>query len=114
MSTDLVLLAVLMFAVTYPSRAAGLLAPGMDRLPKIALDYLQLVGPAVLTAIAAVGVLVLVDPSGTPTLRVGVEALAVTACLGVVAWRRNLLLGLLVAVVIVAVARAVGVTSLSV
>ncbi len=114
MSTDLVLLAVLMFAVTYPSRAAGLLAPGMDRLPRIALDYLQLVGPAVLTAIAAVGVLVLVDPTGAPTLRVGVEALAVTACLGVVAWRRNLLLGLLVAVVIVAVARAVGLTSLPV
>ncbi len=114
MSTDLVLLALLMFVVTYPSRAVGLLAPGMDRLPQIALDYLQLVGPAVLTAIAAVGVLVLVDPTGAPTLRVGVEALAVTACLGVVAWRRNLLLGLLVAVVIVAVARAVGLTSLPV
>ena len=35
MSTNLVLLAVLMFAVTYPSRAAGLLTPGLDRLPKI-------------------------------------------------------------------------------
>ncbi len=58
MSTDLVLLAVLMFAVTYPSRALGLLTPGMDRLPKAALDYLQLVGPAVLTAIAAVDVFV--------------------------------------------------------
>ena len=80
----------------------------MDRLPRIALDYLQLVGPAVLTAIAAVGVLVLVDPSGVPTIHVGVEALAVIACLGVVAWRKNLLLGLLVAVVIVTVARALG------
>ena len=56
MSTDLVLLAVLMFAVTYPTRALGLLTPGMERLPKVALDYLQLVGPAVLTAIAAVNV----------------------------------------------------------
>ena len=28
MSTNLVLLAVLMFAVTYPSRALGLLTPG--------------------------------------------------------------------------------------
>jgi branched-subunit amino acid transport protein len=112
MSTDLVLLAVLMFAVTYPSRALGLLTPGMDRLPKIAIDYLQLVGPAVLTAIAAVDVLVLVDPSGTPTFHVGIEALAVTACLGVVAWRRNLLLGLLVAVAIVTVARATGLAAL--
>ena len=34
MSTSLVLLAVLMFAVTYPSRALGLLAPGLDRLPQ--------------------------------------------------------------------------------
>lgn len=109
MSSDLVLLAVLMFAVTYPSRALGLLTPGMDRLPRLAFDYLQLVGPAVLTAIAAVGVCVLVDPEGTPTFRVGIEALAVTACLLVVAWRRNLLLGLVVAVVLVAGARALGI-----
>jgi branched-subunit amino acid transport protein len=112
MSTDLVLLAVLMFAVTYPSRALGLLTPGMDRLPRIALDYLQLVGPAVLAAIAAVDVLVLVDAAGKPSFQVGVEALAVTTCLAVVAWRRNLLLGLVVAVVIVAVARALGWASL--
>ena len=50
MTTDLVLLAVLMFAATYPSRAVGLLTPGLERLPRIALDYLQLVGPAILTA----------------------------------------------------------------
>jgi len=29
MSTELVLLAVLMFAVTYPTRALGLLTPGL-------------------------------------------------------------------------------------
>lgn len=108
MSTDLVLLAVLMFAVTYPSRAVGILTPGMERLPKPALDYLQLVGPAVLAAIAAVDVLVLLDADGQPTFRIGIEALAVVACLGIVAWRRNLLLGLLVAVIIVVVARATG------
>ena len=34
MSTDLVPLAFLMFAVTYPSRAIGLLAPGDRRLPR--------------------------------------------------------------------------------
>jgi branched-subunit amino acid transport protein len=47
-STELVLLAVLMFAVTYPTRALGLLTPGLERLPRLAFDYLQLVGPAVL------------------------------------------------------------------
>ena len=64
MSTDLVLLAVLMFAVTYPSRAIGLLTPGLERLPRRAFDYLQLVGPAVLTAIAAVNVIVVTDDGG--------------------------------------------------
>ena len=39
-STDLVPLAVLMWAVTYPSRAIGLLAPAIDRLPRRVLDYL--------------------------------------------------------------------------
>lgn len=108
MSTDLVLLAVLMFLVTYPSRALGILTPGLERLPRPALDYLQLVGPAVLAALAGVGVLVDVDASGHSTLQVGIEALAVVACLGIVAWRRNLLLGLLVAVTIVAIARFTG------
>jgi branched-subunit amino acid transport protein len=114
MSTDLVLLAVLMFAVTYPSRAVGLLTPGLDRLPKIAFDYLQLVGPAVLAALAAVGVMVVVGDDDVPSFYVGVEWLAVLACVGIVAWRRNLLLGLIAAVVIVAIARAAGVAALPV
>lgn len=108
MSTDLVLLAVLMFAVTYPSRALGLLAPGLDRMPKVVLDYLQLVGPAVLAALAAVGVMVVVGDDDVPSFHVGIEWLAVLACVGIVAWRRNLLLGLVAACVIVAIARAAG------
>ncbi len=40
---------------------SALLAPGIERLPAIALDYLQLVGPAVLAALAAVNVMVVVD-----------------------------------------------------
>ena len=112
MSTNLVLLAVLMFAVTYPSRAVGLLTPGLDRLPKIAFDYLQLVGPAVLAALAAVSVMVVVDDAGTPSFHVGIEWIAVLACLGIVAWRRNLFLGLIVAVAIVIVARATGFAAL--
>src|SRR4029450_7168579 len=91
MSTDLVLLAVLMFAATYPTRALGLLWPGIDRLPRVALDYLQLVGPAVLTALAAVNVMVVVDGNGQPAFHVGIEWVAVLACLAITAWRKNLL-----------------------
>lgn len=112
MSTNLVLLAVLMFAVTYPSRALGLLAPGLDRMPKVALDYLQLVGPAVLAALAAVSVMVTVGADDMPSFHVGVEWVAVVACLAVVARRRNLFLGLVVAVAIVAIARATGLAAI--
>ena len=108
MSTQLVFLAVLMFLVTYPSRALGLLAPAMDRLPRRALDYLQLVGPAILSALAAVNVMVVVTDAG-PQFHVGLEWLAVGACLAVVAWRRNLFLGLVVAVGIAIVGRTVGI-----
>jgi branched-subunit amino acid transport protein len=112
MTTDLVLLAVLMFAVTYPSRALGLLTPGLDRLPRVAFDYLQLVGPAVLAALAAVNVMVATDDAGATSFHVGIEWLAVAACLGIVAWRRNLLLGLAAAVAIVAIARALGLAAM--
>lgn len=108
MTTDLVLLAVLMAAVTYPSRALPLLAPGIERLPPAALQYLRLVGPAVLASLAAVGTLVVGGEDGSRSLHVGVETLAVGACIGVVAWRRNLFLGLVVAVALVALLRTLG------
>ena len=111
MSTNLVLLAVLMFAATYPSRAIGLLTPGLDRLPKVAIEYLQLVGPAVLAALAAVSVMVVVTDD-RPSFHIGVEWIAVVACLAIVARRRNLLLGLVAAVAIVAIARAMGLAAL--
>jgi branched-subunit amino acid transport protein len=111
-STDVVVLAVLMFAATYPSRALGLLTPGLDRLPKAAIDYLQLVGPAALATLAAVSVMVVTDATGSPSFHVGIEWVAVVACLAVVAWRRNLLLGLVVAVAIVAGSRALGFAAL--
>lgn len=112
MSTELVLLAVLMFAATYPARALGLLTPGLDRLPKKAFDYLQLVGPAVLAAIAAVNVIVVTNEDGVPSIHVGVEWLAVIVCLGITAWRKNLLLGLIAAVALVTIARATGLAAL--
>ncbi len=109
MSVELVGLAVLMFAVTYPARAIPLLVPRFENLPPRALEYLRLVGPAVLGAIAASEVLLGEGPDGQPTLTIGPEVLAVLACAAVVAWRRNLALGLLVAVVLIAVLRAAGI-----
>ena len=114
MTIGLIPLAILMFAVTYPSRALGLLAPGLDRLPRRAFDYLKLVGPAVLAALAAVNVMVAPDDAGAPHLHIGIEWVAVIACLAVVAWRRNLLLGLLTAVAIVVVARGLGLAAIPV
>ena len=108
MSGNLVLLAILMFAVTYPSRALGLVSPGMDRLPRIAVEYLQLVGPAVLAALAAVTVMVVVGDDGQPSFHVGIEWVGVLACLAIVVRWRNLLLGLVAAVAIVAIGRAAG------
>jgi branched-subunit amino acid transport protein len=111
-STELVPLAVLMFLVTYPTRALGLLTPWLDRLPRVGFDYLQLVGPAVLASLAAVSVMVLTDDTGRSSFHVGIEWVAVLACLVVTAWRRNLLLGLIASVAIVVVARATGFAAL--
>lgn len=112
MSTELIPLAILMFVVTYPSRALGLLTPWLDKLPRVGFDYLQLVGPAVLASLAAVSVMVVTDDAGTPSFHIGIEWVAVLACLGVTAWRRNLLLGLVAAVGIVVAARATGLAAL--
>lgn len=107
MSVELVPLAVLMFAVTYPSRAIGLLNPAIERMPRAALDYLQLVGPAVLAALAAVNVMV-ATTDGRSVFVVGLPWLSVIACIAIVKWRRNLFLGLAAAVAIAIAGRAVG------
>jgi branched-subunit amino acid transport protein len=107
-TTDLVPLAVLMFAVTYPSRAIGMLAPAMERLPQPALEYLRLVGPAVLAALAAVNTVVQTRSDGLSVIVVGLPWLSVLACIALVVWRRSLLLGLIAAVAIAAAGRAIG------
>jgi branched-subunit amino acid transport protein len=112
MSIHLVGLAVLMGLVTYPSRALPLLVPGIERLPRITLEYLRLVGPAVLAALAAVNVMVVTADGGSPAFHVGIEWLAVAACAALTAWRRNLLVGLIGAIVLVAIARALGIAAL--
>ena len=85
---------------------------GLDRLPKVAFDYLQLVGPAVLAALAAVSVMVVVGDDDVPAFHVGIEWVPVFVCLAIVARRRNLFLGLVAAVAIVAIARAAGLAAL--
>ena len=109
MSTDLVLLAVLMGAVTYPSRALPMLAPGIERLPPRALLYLRLVGPAVLASIAASQTLVQTDAAGVQHIVIGPNILGVVLCMAIVWWRKNLFLGLAAGVLLVAILRAVGI-----
>ncbi len=112
MSTELVLLAVLMGLVTYPTRAIPLLVPGVERLPRPAVAYLRLVGPAVLAALAAVNVMVALDADRTPSFHIGFEWLAVVLCSAIVAARRSLLLGLVVAAGLMALLRAIDVAPL--
>ena len=107
MSADYVPLAIIMFVFTYPSRAVGLLAPGIDRLPRQVLAYLQLVGPAVLAALAAVDIMVGVE-NGESFFKIGLPWLSVVACIAVVWWRKNLFLGLAAAILIAIVGRALG------
>lgn len=108
MKTDLVWLALLMGAVTYPWRAVPLLAPGIQRLPAPAREYVRLVGPAILASLAAVNVLISIDAVRHPSLHVGIEWLAVGAAVVLVAARRGLLVGLVAAAAIAAIARAAG------
>ncbi|MGA3029128.1 MAG: AzlD domain-containing protein [Candidatus Limnocylindrales bacterium] len=106
LGTALVPLAFVMWAVTYPSRALPMLAPGIERLPKWAVTYLRLAGPAALAALAATGSLLTTDTP--PHLQLGVMPLAVALCV-IVVWRTRLLLaGVVAAVVLVALARALG------
>ena len=109
MSIALVPLAFRMWAVTYPSRALPMLAPGIERLPSWAVTYLRLAGPAALAALAAVNCLLTADKP--PHLLIGIEPLAVAVCVLVVTRTRLLLPGVAAAVVLVAVARAVGVAA---
>ena len=106
MSTVLVPLAILMGLATYPFRAVPLLLPGFERLPALVRLYLRLVGPAVLAALAAVDTMVIVDASRHPSFHIGAEWLAVGLCIAVVAARRSLLIGLVLAAGLIAVLRA--------
>ena len=112
MSTALIPLAVLMGLVTYPFRAVPLLAPGFERLPQRVRLYLRLVGPSVLAALAAVNTMVIRDADRHPVFHVGPEWLAVGLCIVVVALRRSLLIGLVLAAGSIAMLRALGLATL--
>jgi Branched-chain amino acid transport protein (AzlD). len=113
MSIVLVPLAVLMGLATYPFRAVPLLAPGMHRLPGTIRLYLRLVGPSVLAALAAVDTMVITDAARRPSFHVGPEWLAVGLCILIVAMRRSLLIGLVLAAVLIAALRAAGIAPLA-
>lgn len=106
MSGELVLLAGLMALATYPSRAVPLLAPGMHRLPARVQLYVRLMGPAVLAALAAINTMVVLDAARHPSFHLGIEWVAVGACIVIVALRRGLLVGLVIAALVAAVVRA--------
>ncbi len=71
-----------------------------------------LVEPAVLAALAAVNTMVVLDVARRPSFHVGPEWLVVGLCVLVVAMRRSLLVGLLLAAGLIAVLRATGLATL--
>jgi branched-subunit amino acid transport protein len=107
MSVNLVGLALLMFAVTYPFRAIPLFAPARDRLPPLVQRYLRLVGPAILAALAAGNTAFAEDAEGHNAFHLGIEWIAVALAVILIAWRGNVFVGILAATVLVAVGRAV-------
>jgi branched-subunit amino acid transport protein len=111
-STELLPLAVLMGLATYPFRAVPLHAPGFERLPERVRLYLRLVGPSVLAALAAVDTMVARDADRHTVFHVGPEWLAVGLCILVVALRRSLLIGLVLAAGSIAALRALGLATL--
>ena len=108
MSIPAVVLAILMGAVTYPSRAIPLFLPGVERLRPRALEYLRLIGPATLAALAATSTVLVTKTGGGSALHAGITWLAVGAAIAVVAWKRSVVAGVVVAVAITALARAAG------
>jgi branched-subunit amino acid transport protein len=107
MSVNLVGLALLMGAVTYPFRALPLFLPTRDRLPPVVQRYLRLVGPAILAALAAGNTAFVEDADGHNAFHVGIEWIAVALAVALIAWRGNVFVGILAATVLVAVGRGV-------
>jgi len=101
-----------MAAVTYLLRVVPLLGAGAGRVPPWALMYLRLVAPAMLASLAAVGVLLMTRTASAGgaerSLHLGIEVVAVVACVLIVAAGRSLFVGLAVAVLVAIVGRQLG------
>ena len=107
MTVNLVGLALLMAAVTYPFRALPLFAPTKDRLPPVVQRYLRLIGPAILAALAAGNTAFADNAESHSAFHLGIEWIAVALGVVLIAWRGNVFVGILAAVVVVALGRAV-------
>jgi branched-subunit amino acid transport protein len=107
MTVNLVGLALLMAAVTYPFRAIPLFAPTKDRLPPLVQRYLRLVGPGILAALAAGNTAFAEDAAGRNSFHLGIEWIAVALAVVLISWRGNVFVGILAAAVMVALGRAV-------
>lgn len=107
MSLGVLGIVLAMYAVTYPSRAIALLRPLWIRPSAGAQRVLRLLGPAVLAVLAATAAL---HPGGghAPAVQVGATVVATVVCAVLVARGRSLVIGLVVAMAIVAVARGIG------
>jgi branched-subunit amino acid transport protein len=88
--------------VTYVVRAFAFRVALPSALPRGVARYLDALPAAIIAALAGPAVLV---PNGAPTR--GPELAAAIAVIGIVAWRRNLLAGVLAGVATVALLRLV-------
>jgi branched-subunit amino acid transport protein len=88
--------------VTYLVRAIAFRVALPSALPRGVVRYLDALPAAIIAALAGPAVLV---PSGAPTR--GPELAAAFVVIGIVAWRRNLLAGVLAGVATVALLRLV-------
>ena len=112
MSVELVPLALLMFAVTYPSRAIPLLTPGLERLPPLRAPVPAPRRTRGARSLGVVNTLLVTADDGTRSVHLGAETVAVVVGVLLVVWRRNLFLGIVAAVALIAVARATGLAPL--
>lgn len=108
MRADLVLLFAAMGLATYALRAGPLLVAVPAGMLRRANPYLRLVAPAVLSALAAIATLVVVD-GGQAQVRLSVDVAAVVLGVLVVARRGNLALGIIAGVACAALGRALAV-----
>ena len=101
MNESVVALAAMMGLATYSTRLAPFLIP-VERLPGGVIGYMRLMGPASMAALGAVGLILPATGGGTSTVGLW---LATGACMAVVAVGRNLVAGVVGALLVAALAQ---------